>query len=370
MIRFESRSAPSKAMVYLTPLLAVVLTLLAGMALFALLDREPLQSLYTFFITPLTSIRGCAELTVKAVPLIIIALGLSFGFRANVWNIGAEGQFIMGALAAGAVALAFYEVDTLWLLPAMMVAGIVGGMAWAGIPALLRTRYNANEILTSLMLTYVAVQILGYLIHGAMKDPDGLNFPESRLFHDAAVLPILIPGTRMHLGSIITLVAIAIAWLILGRHILGFQFRVVGLAPKASSFAGFSNGPLIWLSFLVGGGAAGLAGMIEVAGPLQQVVPSLSLGYGFTAIIVVFLGRLHPVGIFFAGLLMALTYLGGNMVQIELKLPNAVTGVFQGMVLFFLLACDVLIRYRLVFSRRGSQSTAEAQTQVSGEAAS
>ena len=238
----------------------------------------------------------------------------------------------------------------------MLVAGIIGGMAWAAIPAFLKTRYNTNEILTTLMLTYVGLLLLSYLIHGPLRDPDGFNFPESRLFHDAAILPIILEGTRLHFGWLIALFVAALAWLLIVKHIIGFQIRVIGMAPAAASFAGFKEKRLVWLTLLMSGGAAGLAGVLEVAGPIGQIVPVISPGYGFTAIIVAFLGRLHPVGVVLAGLLMALTYLGGDSAQITMNLPNAVTGVFQGMLLFFLLASDVLIHFRIRF---GSARTRE-----------
>jgi simple sugar transport system permease protein len=299
----------------------------------------------------LNSLDGIAELFVKATPLVLIAVGLSFGFRANIWNIGAEGQLTLGALAGGGVALLFFNVDTPFLLPAMLVSGVLGGMAWAAIPAILKTRFGTNEILTSLMLTYIGLLVLGYLIHGPWKDPDGQNFPESRLFHDAAIIPIIIDETRLHLGWIIALFGVAIAWVVMTRHIIGFQIRAIGLAPMAARFAGFNEKHIIWLTLMISGGAAGLAGAIEVSGPIGQIIPVISPGYGFTAIIVAFLGRLHPLGCLLAGLLMALTYLGGDNAQIEMNLPNAVTGVFQGMLLFFLLASDVLVRYRIRIGR-------------------
>ena len=350
-IRLEPRGGASRFWSYATPVLAVALTILGGLVLFAALGRNTLVGLYYFFIAPLTSLYGLSELFVKATPIVLCAIGLAMGFRANVWNIGAEGQLTLGAIAGGAVALAFYEVESVFLLPAMIVAGALGGMAWAAIPAWLKTRFNANEILVSLMLTYVATLLLSTLVHGPMRDPDGYNFPESRLFHDAALLPVVWDGTRLHLGAILTLAVVAAAWVVLARTLTGFQIKVIGMAPRAAGYAGFSQKKMVWITLLLSGGLAGMAGLFEVAGPIGQLLPSISPGYGFTAIIVAFLGRLHPLGILLAGLLVALSYLGGELVQIELGMPQATTGVFQGMLLFFLLGSDVLIRYRLRFDR-------------------
>jgi general nucleoside transport system permease protein len=344
MLRLEPRRQPSRLMFCVTPFLAVALTLIAGALLFAILRKPPLEALRLIFIEPLTSPRGVAELLVKGTPLILIAVGLALGFRGGIWNIGAEGQFTIGAISGGAVALAFYPATGWWLLPLMCLAGIAGGAAWAAIPALLRTRCNANEILVSLMLTYVAVLLLGSLVHGPLRDPDGLNFPESRLFQTA--LPSIIPGTRAHIGFLVALLAVGFSWLLLERHLLGFKIKVLGQAARAARFGGFSDTRLIWFCFLLSGGCAGLAGLFEAAGPVGQLVPALPSGYGFTAIIVAFLGRLHPLGIVFAGLLLALTYIGGETAQIAMSLPSATTSVFQGMFLFFLLATDVLVNDR------------------------
>lgn len=347
MLRLERRPQSSRLMVYLTPLLALLFTLISGLLLFSLMGFNGIAALYTFFIVPISDAYGISELFLKAIPLVLIGIGLSIGFRAGVWNIGAEGQLTMGAIAAGGLAIHFYEIDHILVLPAMMLSGIIGGMAWAAIPAWLKTRFNTNEILTSLMLTYVAALFLSYLVHGPWRDPDGYNFPESRLFEDAALLPVIIEGTRLHIGAIITLFIVLAGWLLLSRTLLGFQIKVIGEAPVAAHFAGFNHPALIWLVLLLSGGLAGLAGMFEVSGPIGQLLPVISPGYGFTAIIVAFVGRLHPLGVLIAGLLLALSYLGGETIQIEMGLPNAVTGVFQGLLLFFLLACDVLILYRL-----------------------
>jgi simple sugar transport system permease protein len=345
-VSLEPRPKASRAMVYQSPLIAVFLTLITSMVMFWLMDTDPFLAVNAYFIEPVSTIDGVAELLVKATPLILIALGLSIGFQANIWNIGAEGQFTLGAIFGGGLALAYFDVDTPLLLPAMLFLGILGGMFWAAIPAFLKVRYNTNEILTSLMLTYVGLLLLSYLIHGTFRDPDGFNFPESRLFHDSALLPIIIEGSRLNVGFLLTLFIAVLTWMLIIKHIIGFQIRVIGMAPAAASFAGFKQKKLIWITLLFSGGTAGLAGALEVAGPIGQIVPVISPGYGFTAIIVAFLGRLHPLGVVLAGILMALTYLGGDAAQITMNLPNAVTGVFQGMLLFFLLASDVLIRYR------------------------
>ncbi len=351
MIRLVPRETPSARWSYLAPVLAVLATVAAGFVLFALIGYDPFETLYHFFISPVSTRYGLAELVVKATPLVLIGVGLSIGFRAGVWNIGAEGQLTLGAIFGGGLAIAFHDSESVLLLPAMVLLGALGGAVWAGIPALLKTRFNVNEILTSLMLTYVATLLLSALVHGPWRDPDGYNFPESRLFPDAGTMPILLEGTRLHFGALLAVLAVATAWFMLARTLLGFQVKVVGAAPRAARFAGFSENRMVWFSMLLGGALAGLAGLGEVAGPVGQLVPEISPGYGFTAIIVAFLGRLHPVGVLFAGLLMALSYLGGENAQIAVGLPTAVTGVFQGMLLFFVLAADLLIRHRLTWRR-------------------
>jgi len=361
MIALIPREQPSRIWSYLAPVLAVALTLIAGVILFALMGYDPFETLYHFFISPLSTRYGLAELIVKATPLVLIGIGLSIGFRAGVWNIGAEGQLTLGAIFGGGLAIWFHQSESVLLLPAMLVMGAIGGALWALIPAFLRTRFNVNEILTSLMLTYVATLLLSALVHGPWRDPDGFNFPESRLFPDAGTLPILLDGTRLHLGALLALVACIATWFMLSRTLLGFQIKVVGEAPRAARFAGFSEKRMVWFSMALGGGLAGLAGLGEVAGPIGQLVPEISPGYGFTAIIVAFLGRLHPIGVLFAGLLMALSYLGGENAQIAVGLPTAATGVFQGMLLFFVLAADVLIRHRLVWRGAGLAEPAKAE---------
>ena len=346
-LKLEPRAEPSHLMGWLSPLIAAALTIVAGFILFVALGKNPVQAFYTFFIHPIRDWNGVAELLLKASPLMLIGVGLACGYRANVWNIGAEGQLILGAIFAGGVALYFYGTESPLILPLMVVAGAIGGMLWAAIPALLRTRFNTNEILVSLMLVYVANLLLSWLVHEPWRDPEGFNFPQSRQFTEAALYPILIPGTRLHVGFLISLAAVGAGYVFLNRSFVGFQMRVAGLADAAAKYAGFNANRMIWLGLLLGGAAAGIAGMGEVAGPIGQLMPSVSPGYGFAAIIVAFVGRLHPVGILLASLLMSLLYLGGEAAQMALQLPSAMTGLFQGMLLFFLLGSDVFINYRL-----------------------
>ncbi|TYO89500.1 ABC transporter permease [Oceanicella actignis] len=358
MLRLEPRKEPSRLMVWATPPAAVLLTLVFGMVLFAALGKDPLRTVEIIFVEPLLSPFSRAELLVKAAPLVLIGVGLSLGFRAGVWNIGAEGQFIIGAVAGGAAGLAVYDTPGLWVLPMMCAAGMLGGFAWAMIPAILRIRFNTNEILVSLMLVYVAELWLSALVGGPLRDPEGFNFPESRLFHDSATMPILIEGTRAHVGVLVALAVAGLAWLALQRHVFGFSLKVMGQAPRAARFAGFSERRAVLACMGVSGALAGLAGVFEAAGPVGQLVPGLPAGYGFTAIIVAFLGRLHPGGVVLAGGVMALTYIGGESAQLEMQLPAAAISVFQGMLLFFLLGADVFVNHRLRLRRAPATESA------------
>lgn len=345
--RLEKRPEPSKVMLYATPIAAVALTMVVGAIIFSLIGYNGTGAVREIFLTPLTNPYKWQDLGVKAAPLIIIGVGLSIAFRANVWNIGAEGQYIMGGVAATGVALFTWGMTGWWILPLMMLAGMAAGMAYAAIPALLKTRLNVNEILTSLMLTYASVQLIYYLIRGPWKDPMGIGFPQTRLFSEAARLPTVIPGTIVHLGVPIAVIVGIIAWFIMTRSVFGYRMRVVGAAPHAARYGGFSENKTIWLAMLVSGGLAGFAGMLEIAGPFQRMVPGFPTNYGFTAIIVAFLGRLNPLGVIIAGVVLAITFVGGEVAQTTIGLPNAATGIFQAMMLFFLLAGDILVKYRV-----------------------
>jgi len=347
----EKRKEPSRSMVYLAPVIAVLLTMGVGAAVFSGLGYDGPGAVREIFVEPLVNPGDWQDLGLKAAPLIMIAVGLSIGFRAGVWNIGAEGQYVIGGLAGTGIALATWHLTGgFWVLPLMCLAGILGGMAYAAIPAFLKTRFNVNEILSSLMLTYVAVQLLYYLMNGPWKDPEGFNFPQTRLFNDFQTLPYISDIGFLNV-PLAFLIALAV-WFVMARTVVGFQVRVVGAAPMAARYGGFSRDATVWLALLVGGGLAGLAGLFEAAGPFGQMVPQFPTGYGFTAIIVAFLGRLHPIGIILAGIMLAVTYVGGESAQASLGLPAAATGVFQAMMLFFLLATDILVAYRPRLRRR------------------
>jgi len=347
MLKLEARPQSSRAWTWGSPVLALAITVLIGVMLFALLGKDPVRALQVFFWEPVKSPYALGELAVKATPLLLVALGLAVCFRSNVWNIGAEGQFVIGAVAAGGMALLADKTTGPWIIAAILVAGVLGGMFWAGIVAFLRDRFNANEILVSLMLVYVATLLLGYLVYGPWKDPMGYNFPQTRMFERVTQIPKLFTGSRVTIGLPLALLSAALLWLFLFRTRAGFALQVGGLAPAAARYAGFSSRRALWTALLISGGTAGLAGALEVAGPIGQLTPYVPAGYGFAAIIVAFVGRLHPVGMVLSAILMSMFYIGGELAQSRLGLPKSLTGVFQGLLLFTLLACDTLIAYRV-----------------------
>lgn len=358
MLRLEPRAEPSRWMALASPLIALVLTGVLAALLFAALGKDPLRGLEVFFIEPLSGRRQITEVLLKATPLIVIGLGLAVCYRANVWNIGAEGQFLLGAVAGGGVALWLTThgivLPHLVSVPLVLLGGVLGGMAWAAITAVLRDRFNANEILVSLMLVYVAQQFVNWLVFGPWKDPQGFNFPQTKSFDPSTWLPLLVERSRLHIGFLLALALVGAFWFFLFRSFRGYQLTVGGLAPAAARYAGFSSRRALWTALMISGGMAGLAGAMEAAGPLRQLTPHISTGLGFTAIIVVFVGRLHPVGIVLAGVLLSTMLIGGELGQSRLGLPNALTGVFQGLLLVLLLACDTLITQRLRWGKPGA----------------
>jgi len=345
-LELVKRKEHSGKMALLSPVIAVGLTLIAAAILFSITGKDPLLGLYKFFIEPLTDTWSLQELIVKATPLVLIASGLAICYLSNNWNIGAEGQFTVGAMCGSILPIMFPEFESALTLPLMLFFGALGGALYALIPAYLKTRFNTNEILTSLMLVYVASLILDYLVRGPWRDPDGYNFPESRLFSDAATLPVIGDG-RMSLAAPIAVVVVILLAILLAKSLKGFEIRVIGESPRAGAFAGFSAKRMTLFAFMLAGALAGLAGIMEVSGSLGQLLPSISPGYGFTAIIVAFLGRLNPIAILVAGLVLALSYIGGEAVQASMGVSDKIASVIQGMLLFFVLACDTFILYRV-----------------------
>jgi simple sugar transport system permease protein len=344
-------------MLYATPVGAVILTMIVGAIIFSVIGYNGLGAVYQVFIAPVATSYKWQDIAIKASPLILIGVGLAVGNRAAIWNIGAEGQYVVGALAGTGVGLLTQNATGPWILPLMLVAGIIGGAVWGAIPALLRNRFRVNETLSSLMMTYVAIHLMNYLVAGPWKDPTGFSFPQTPLITSDQSLPNIIPGTQIHLGVLLTLVIALVMAVLMARSVFGFQVRVVGSAPHAARHGGFSEKQTVWLVFLLSGALAGLAGIFEVTGPFEQMSLGFPQNYGFTAIIVAFLGRLNPIGVIIAGVVLAITYVGGDMAQSALQLPNASKGIFQAMMLFFLLASDILIRYRVrLVSQAANQS--------------
>jgi ABC-type uncharacterized transport system permease subunit len=349
-LALERRLEHSRPMTFIAPLLALALSLVTFFLIFVFDKIDPFQALYIYFIDPLTALWSIEDLLTKAIPIILIGVGLSFCYQSAVWNIGAEGQLSMGALAGSAIPILWPEWSGPWVLALMLLAGILGGMAYAAIPAILKIRFNANETLTTLMLVYIAGLLVDYMARGPWRDPAGMNFPNSRAFSDGQMLPIIL-GDSVRLSVVFVLIVVAASWFLTKRTMTGFKIRVLGLSPRAGAFGGFSRNRIVMLTFLISGGLAGLAGICEVAGPIGQLRTTISPGYGFTAIIVAFLGRLHPIGILVAGLLLALSYMGGEGAQVALGLSDQTTQVFQGLLLFYVLACDSFIYYRLKIVR-------------------
>ncbi len=347
MIRLERRPVPSTLFSIASPLIALAATAVFGLLLFLWLGKDPVAGLRIFFVTPLSTPRGWSEVGLKMTPLLLCALGLAICYRSNVWNIGAEGQLVVGGVCAGAVALVATPATPHAFVLLVVLAGALGGMLWASLTAWLRDSFNANEILVSLMLTYVGQLLLLYLVHGALKDPAGRNFPYSKTFDVAAMLPRMFPPNRVTIGFAVAIVLALGAWVFVFKSRIGFRLQAAGEAPLAARYAGYPARQAIWVPLLICGAFAGLAGAFEVAGPLGQLTPSISPGYGFAAIIVAWLGRLHPVGCVFAAFVMAMIYIGGELSQSRLGLPNAITGVFQGALLLALLCADTFIHFRI-----------------------
>lgn len=362
-IELVKRPERSRAMMLGSPLIAVGLTVLVAAAVFAVQGHNPLQGIYLFFLEPVTSLWGVEQLIMKAVPLVIIALGLSVCYLSNNWNIGAEGQLTIGAIVGSMLPVLAPEFVSPVVFPLMILMAMAGGAAYAAVPAILKTRFGTNEILTSLMLVYASGLFLDWLVRGPWRSPQGFNFPITVDFHAWATLGTWnLGGLYLNLAAPIALLAVAVLAVVMRSTLKGFEVRVLGQSPRAGAFAGFSARRMTLFAFMLSGALAGLAGILVVMSEIQKLQPVISPGYGFTAIIVAFLGRLNPVGILVAGLVIALSYLGGEAIQTSMQMSSKVATVLQGILLFLVLACDTLILYRIriVTGRHGGQEGVRA----------
>lgn len=356
-IRLEKRTHHSRVMLLATPIIAIALAIVFCSVLLALLNKPILLTFHSFFIAPFENFYSITEVFLKFGPLLLIAQALAIGFRAKVWNIGAEGQMVMGAIGASIVPVYFVDSTSAFLLPAMIVLGALGGMFWAAIAAFLRTRFNANEILVTLMLTSIALQLLYYLLLGPWKDPMGFNFPQTVMFQDEALFPPLFESVRLNTSIVFPVLFTIGVWLFMEKHFGGFKLVVGGLAPAAAGYAGFSSKKAVWISLLLAGFAAGIAGMSEVAGPIGQLQRSVTSGYGYSAIIVAYLGALNPIGIIFAAFFLAVLHIGGDVALVTANLPISAVHVFQGLLLIFYLAAYAFVNYRFKVVRAVTNSS-------------
>jgi ABC-type uncharacterized transport system permease subunit len=350
-IQIERQPVPSRLVSALVPILSILLALLLGGALLLVSGHDPIAIYAAMFNGAFGSENGLAETLVKTIPLLLTALGVAIAFRMLLWNIGAEGQLHLGAIFATGTALYLIPwAPAFLMIPAMVVAGFIGGALWGLIPGFLRAYFKVNEIITSLMLNYVAILFSEYLVYGPWKNPQGFGFPGTPPFPEAAWLPRL-GTTRVHLGLLFGLIAAAILFVILRRTLWGYEIRVIGENERAARYAGMNIARNILLVMLLSGGLAGIAGMSEVAGIAHQLQRNLSPGYGYTAIIVAWLAKLNPWAVVLVSFLFAGLLVGGDQLQISMGLPSAIAPMLQGTILFFLLGGEILARYRIRLTR-------------------
>jgi len=356
-ITLEKRMTPSSIMLVAVPIMSILLALLFGGIFLALNGTNPIEVYALLIKSAFTTSYGITESIVKAIPLMLAGLGVSLAFRMQLWNIGAEGQIYMGAVAATWVALTFPDLPSFMMIPFMLLMGFLGGAFWALLPAIPRAYLKVNETITTLLMNYIAILWADYLIYGPWKDPNGFNFPLTAQFVPAAILPTL-GGSRIHLGLLFAVVA-AIAIYILIRHTKwGYEVRVIGESPAAARYAGMNIKKNILIVLLLSGGLAGIAGMSEVSGVAGRLQHGLSPGYGYTAIIVAWLARLHPASLALVSFLFGGLLVGGYATQL-IGLPAATVNMLQGLILFFVLGGQILTNYNIRFSQESKKTVKE-----------
>jgi simple sugar transport system permease protein len=359
-LRLEKRLTPLRSAALLVPLISIVLALVVAAVMLMAVGADPWVTYKAMAAGAFGSQYNITETLVKAIPLMLVGLGVSVAFRMQFWNIGAEGQLVMGGFASAGVAIflpqAVPGLPAWILLPLMGLAGFTAAALWGLVPALLKAYLGVNEIITSLMLNYVAISWVEYLFVGPWKDPKGFGFPGTAQFPTEGWLPRL--TGRVHFGLVIAILAALVLWLLLSRTQWGYEIRVIGENPRAARYAGIDLARNILLVMIVSGGLAGLAGFGEVAGISHRLQKGLAVGYGYTAIIVAWLGRLNPWGIILVAVLLAGLLVGGDQLQITMGLPASVALVLQGLILFFVLGGSIFAQYRLRVVRSAGASAA------------
>jgi len=349
-VKFEKRLNPSVAMNVAVPVLSVLAAFVVGAVFLSLTGRDAIEVYEAMFKGALGSQYGLSETIVKAIPLMLCALGISAAFRMQLWNIGAEGQFYMGAFAASWLPLTFPELPMLLMLPGMLVLGAAAGGLWGLAPAVLRARWKVNEIITTLMFNYVAILWVDYLVYGPWKDPKGFNFPLSAKFPAAASLPT-VGDSRIHFGLLMAILLAILFWIVFEKSRWGYEIKVIGSSEPAARYAGMDIRRNIYWVMILSGAVCGLAGMAEVSGIVGRLQPGLSPGYGYTAIIVAWLSKLHPAAILVVAVLFGALQVGGFFVQ-TMGVPASVASMLQGAVLFFVVGGEFLTKYRVVIDRK------------------
>lgn len=347
-IKLERRASPPT---YLSILYIVIFILFAFFIsgfIFKAYGIDPILAYKIIFIHAYGSPAGIYETIVKAIPLILCGVGLSLAFKAEMWNIGAEGQLLLGAIAATGIAL-FTPTPEPLIIPTMFVGGFIAGAIWAVIPAILKVLLNVNEVITTMMMNYIAIELVRYLIYGPWRGAREWGYPITDEIPDAAKL-IYISGTRIHIPTLIIAISAAfIIYLVIMHTTLGYEIRVTGENPEAARYAGINYLKIAVFSMAISGGLAGIAGVGEIAGIHYRLryPESISMGYGYTSIIVAWLGRLNPIAIIMSSIFFGGLLVGGYVMKMILGLPVAVVYVFNGIMLMFILIGGILSQYKL-----------------------
>jgi len=334
----------------LLPIIAVLAAMLVGAILLLALGENPLEAYTVLVRGALGSVSGLTQTLTKMTPLLLVGLGICIAFRGGMINIGAEGQIILGALATTAVSLAFPTWPGWILLPFALLCGALAGAFWGGIAGVLKARLGVNEILTTVMLNVIALQLMNYLLRGPMLDPEqiaaGTNIPQSAKLPEQVWLTRLVPRTLLHSGIIIAIVLAFLVYLLLWRTTIGYRIRAVGLNQAASRYAGIPVRSYMALSMILSGGFAGLAGAVEVTGIHHRMIEGLSGGYGFSGIVAALFGHLHPLGTIPASFFFGALLVGADKMQRTIQVPSALVIALQGLVVLFVVASEYYVRRR------------------------